>query len=560
MRFALAQVNTRVGDIARNVDRVLGALRAAHEAAADVVVFPELTVPGYPPNDSLGRDAFVHENIDAVKTLAEATRDLSLHALVGFVDANREAFGKPLYNAVAQLHRGEVVDIFYKTLLPTYDVFDEKRYFKSNGLLRAGVVHGRRFAPLLCEDLWYETRRGGCFLYSTNPLEAIVLQGVDVVINLSASPFSVTKEAQRLEVAARAAKRYELPVLYTNLVGMNEGLLFDGGSFVMGPRGKVLAQARRFEEDLLLWDDTPTAPSRAPAASKAPRAPKAPGAPESFYRAAVLGIRDFFEKTQQPPLAVLGLSGGIDSALVAAMAVDALGPERVVAATLPSAISSASSVSDSRALARRLGIRLLKLPIARSVAALRKTLEPAFRDLPEDVTEENLQARVRGTLLMALANKLGGTVLNTGNKSELAVGYCTLYGDLIGGLSPLGDLYKTEVYEVSRWYNRTHAGHRIPAAILTKAPSAELRPGQTDQDDLPPYPVLDAVLARFLEHDESCDAIVLQGLAPRDVVERVVRLVSRSEYKRRQAPPVLRMHERAFGPGWRYPIMGRFPG
>lgn len=550
MRFALAQVNTRVGDIARNVDRILGSLRAAHDADADVVVFPELTVPGYPPNDALERLSFVQENIEAVKALAEATRDLSLHALVGFVDVNREAFGKPIYNAVAQLHGGEVVDIFYKTLLPTYDVFDEQRYFKPNGLLRAGSVNGRRFAPLLCEDLWYETRRGGCFQYSTNPLEAIVLQGVDVIINLSASPFSAAKESQRLEVAARAAKRYELPVVYTNLVGMNEGLLFDGGSFVMGPRGKVLARARRFEEDLLVWDDTTTAAAR----STKPRDAAV------FYQGAVLGIRDFFEKTKQQPLAVLGLSGGVDSALVAAMAVEALGPERVIAATLPSAISSPGSVSDSRTLARRLGIRMFKLPIARSVAALRKALAPAFGDLPEDVTEENLQARVRGTLLMALANKLGGTVLNTGNKSELAVGYCTMYGDLIGGLSPLGDLYKTEVYDVARWYNRTHPGRRIPSAILAKAPSAELRPGQTDQDDLPSYAVLDAVLARFLEHDESCEEIVLHGVAPRDVVERVVRLVTRSEYKRRQAPPTLRMHERAFGSGWRYPIMGRFPG
>jgi NAD+ synthetase len=402
----------------------------------------------------------------------------------------------------------------------------------------------------LCEDLWYETKRGGCFLYGTNPLEPLMLQGVDVIVNLSASPFSLTKAAQRLEVAAHAARRYDRPVVYTNLVGMNEGLVFDGGSFVMGRRGKVVAQAKRFDEDLLLWDDAaPTSAVR----------PKPVPDPEAAYRAAVLGIRDFFDKTRQPPLAVIGLSGGMDSALVAAMAVDALGPDRVVAATLPSAISSRGSVNDSRKLARRLGLRLFRLPIARSVSALRSALAPAFGELPEDVTEENLQARVRGTLLMALANKLGGTVLNTGNKSELAVGYCTLYGDLIGGLSPLGDLYKTEVYEVGRWYNRTHRGAAIPRAIFDKAPSAELRPGQTDQDDLPPYPVLDAILSRFVEHDDSAEDIVARGTATADVVARVLRMVARSEYKRRQAPPVLRLHERAFGPGWRYPIMGRFP-
>jgi NAD+ synthetase len=559
MRFALAQVNTRVGDIQRNVERILASLRDAASAGADVVVFPELTVPGYPPNDALERVSFVRENIEAVKTLADATRGLSLHALVGFVDVNREAFGKPVYNAVAQLHRGEVVDIFYKTLLPTYDVFDEQRYFKANGLLRAGAFGDRRrFAPLLCEDLWYETRRGGCFLYDTNPLEALMLQGVDVIVNLSASPFSLTKAEQRLDVASRAARRYDRPVIYTNLVGMNEGLVFDGGSFVMGRRGKVLAQARWFEEDLLLWDDGDDA-KPAPKA-RAPKVSKAPTAPEASYRAAVLGIRDFFDKTRQQPLAVLGLSGGIDSALVAAMAVEALGPERVVAATLPSAISSRGSVTDSQALARRLGLRLFKLPIARSVAALRTALAPAFGDLPEDVTEENLQARVRGTLLMALANKLGGTVLNTGNKSELAVGYCTMYGDLIGGLSPLGDLYKTEVYEVARWYNRTHRGKGIPKAVIEKAPSAELRPGQTDQDDLPPYPVLDAILQRFLEHEAAADEISAQIGAPLELVERVLRLTTRNEFKRRQAPPVLRLHERAFGSGWRYPIMGRFPG
>jgi NAD+ synthase (glutamine-hydrolysing) len=554
MRYALAQINTRVGDVERNVRRSLAAIERAVERGADVVLFPELTIPGYPPHDGLFHRSLVSENLDGVKTLAAATAGSEVQVLVGFVDVNRELFGHPLYNGLAQLSHGEVVDIFYKTLLPSYDVFDETRYFKPNDLARVGrLADGSSFAPLVCEDLWHEVRLGDCFLYDRNPVDAAMLWNPGVLLSASCSPWSEGKDTLRLATARGIVKRHEKPFLYVNLVGMNEGLLFDGGSFVLGADGQVEAAARRFEEALLLWDYDPEARPAQPVVM--PEVER----PAQWFDGLVMGLRDFFDKTGQPPRAVIGLSGGIDSALVACLAVEALGPQAVVAATLPSAISSPGSVEDSRALAANLGIPLHEIPIRELVTAANDALAPAFQGLAPGLAEENIQARARGLLLMALANKLGGTVLNTGNKSELAVGYCTLYGDLIGGLAPLADLYKTEVYELSHWYNRARGRSVIPEIVLCKPPSAELRPGQTDQDDLPPYEVLDSILRAYLEEQRDAGQIVAATGQPAAVVQRVLGLVGRSEYKRRQAPPPLRLHGRAFGLGWRYPFMGRFP-
>lgn len=569
MKYALAQINTRVGDVERNVASIKQACQRAVDGDADVVVFPELTVTGYPPNDMLEHASMIREAIDGIKEITRFTEDVPIQALVGFVDVNRELFGKPLYNAMALIHAGEIHDIFYKTLLPSYDVFDECRYFKANDLSRAGhfapsVSVGLKdaqaagaeptvFAPTLCEDLWHDTKHNGYYLYQINPIEPLMLQDPDVIISMSASPYAFRRETTRLELAARTATRYGRPVLYTNLVGMNEGLLFDGASFVMGANGRVLERAARFEEDLVFWEPNPRRRGSKRLAEELDPC-------ESRYRALVMGIRDFFDKAAIPKKAVIGLSGGVDSALVLALTVEAIGAENVIAATMPSQYSSRGSVVDSRTLARRLGVTLHKLPISSTVRVLERTLAPLFEGLDADVTEENIQARVRGTLLMALANKFGGTVLNTGNKSELAVGYCTMYGDMIGGLAPIGDLYKTEVYDLCKWYNRRGPRtRRIPEAILMKAPSAELRPEQRDDDDLPAYDILDAILEQYLERKLEAEEIARREQQDLKLVRRVIDLVARNEHKRNQAPPVLRVHERAFGTGWRYPVMGRFP-
>lgn len=569
MRIALAQINTRVGDVARNVELITDGLERAATLDVRLVVFPELCVPGYPPTDALGHDSLVAENIEGVKAIAARAGELGVAALVGFVDVNREMFGKPLYNALAQIDGGEVVDIFYKTLLPSYDVFDEHRYFKPNDIARCGQIDQCCFAPMICEDLWHDLDVNGQFQYQRNPMDALMLHQPEIAIAASASPFSDTKHARRLALARRLVRRYDVPLVYVNLVGMNEGLLYDGRSFVMSPEGDLVVEARAFDEDLLVWDSRRSRPEPRRASGRSPSDRGAdaedsvaltPPDPDQWRAAIVRGIRDFFNKTGLPPRAVLGLSGGIDSAVVAALAVEALGAEGVVAATMPSPYSSEGSVSHSVDLARRLGIRLHELSIAPAFAAFRETLAPVFAGMAEDVTEENLQARARGTLLMAMANKLGGTVLGTGNKSELAVGYCTMYGDLIGGLAPIGDLYKTEVYALARHLNERAESPPIPEPILTKPPSAELRPDQRDQDELPPYELLDPILRLLLERGHSARDISEELTQPLALVERVLGLVGRSEYKRRQGPPPLRLHDRGFGIGWRYPIMGRFPG
>ena len=542
MRIALAQLNTTVGDIAGNERLVLEAYRRGVDAQVDLVLTPELSLTGYPPRDLLLREAFIRANQAALERLAAAVGDVGL--IVGFVGENPVRPGRPLTNAAALLHRGQVVAIRTKTLLPTYDVFDEDRYFEPAS--QNAVIHweGRRLGLTICEDIWNDAEFGVQRRYRPDPAAALVASGAEILINLSASPWQLGKEQRRCGLLRSLARRHQVPVVYCNLVGANDELVFDGRSLAFNAEGGCIAEANHFSEDFVVVD-TEAALDR-PLASVADEA--------LLHDALVLGTRDYVRKCGFKSV-VMGLSGGIDSALVAALAVDALGAENVRGLALPTEFSSAGSIDDARSLAANLGIRFDVVPIQGSFEALKRQMAPLFEGRPEDTTEENLQARLRGVTLMAMSNKFGSLLLTTGNKSELAVGYCTLYGDMCGGLAVISDLPKTWVYRVSRWMNRDR--EIIPDSSITKAPSAELRPNQTDQDSLPPYDVLDAILEAYVVEDRSVAEIIALGFREADV-RRVVRLIDLSEYKRRQAAPGLKVTSRAFGVGRRQPVAQRW--
>ena len=542
MRIALAQLNTTVGDIAGNERLVLEAYRRGVDAQVDLVLTPELSLTGYPPRDLLLREAFIRANQAALERLAAAVGDVGL--IVGFVGENPVRPGRPLTNAAALLHRGQVVAIRTKTLLPTYDVFDEDRYFEPAS--QNAVIHweGRRLGLTICEDIWNDAEFGVQRRYRPDPAAALVASGAEILINLSASPWQLGKEQRRCGLLRSLARRHQVPVVYCNLVGGNDELVFDGRSLAFNAEGGCIAEANHFSEDFVVVD-TEAALDR-PLASVADEA--------LLHDALVLGTRDYVRKCGFKSV-VMGLSGGIDSALVAALAVDALGAENVRGLALPTEFSSAGSIDDARSLAANLGIRFDVVPIQGSFEALKRQMAPLFEGRPEDTTEENLQARLRGVTLMAMSNKFGSLLLTTGNKSELAVGYCTLYGDMCGGLAVISDLPKTWVYRVSRWMNRDR--EIIPDSSITKAPSAELRPNQTDQDSLPPYDVLDAILEAYVVEDRSVAEIIALGFREADV-RRVVRLIDLSEYKRRQAAPGLKVTSRAFGVGRRQPVAQRW--
>ncbi|MDH4374252.1 MAG: NAD+ synthase [Verrucomicrobiota bacterium] len=542
MRIALAQLNTTVGDIAGNERLVLEAYRRGVDAQVDLVLTPELSLTGYPPRDLLLREAFIRANQAALERLAAAVGDVGL--IVGFVGENPVRPGRPLTNAAALLHRGQVVAIRTKTLLPTYDVFDEDRYFEPAS--QNAVIHweGRRLGLTICEDIWNDAEFGVQRRYRPDPAAALVASGAEILINLSASPWQLGKEQRRCGLLRSLARRHQVPVVYCNLVGGNDELVFDGRSLAFNAEGGCIAEANHFLEDFVVVD-TDAALDR-PLASVADEA--------LLHDALVLGTRDYVRKCGFKSV-VMGLSGGIDSALVAALAVDALGAENVRGLALPTEFSSAGSIDDARSLAANLGIRFDVVPIQGSFEALKRQMGPLFEGRPEDTTEENLQARLRGVTLMAMSNKFGSLLLTTGNKSELAVGYCTLYGDMCGGLAVISDLPKTWVYRVSRWMNRDR--EIIPDSSITKAPSAELRPNQTDQDSLPPYDVLDAILEAYVVEDRSVAEIIALGFSEADV-RRVVRLIDLSEYKRRQAAPGLKVTSRAFGVGRRQPVAQRW--
>ena len=542
MRIALAQLNTTVGDIAGNEGLVLEAYRRGVEAQVELVLTPELSLTGYPPRDLLLRESFIRANQAALERLASAVGEVGL--IVGFVGENPVRPGRPLTNAAALLHRGRVVAIRTKTLLPTYDVFDEDRYFEPAS--ENAVIHweGRRLGLTICEDIWNDAEFGVQRRYRPDPAAALVASGAQILINLSASPWQLGKEQRRCALLRSLARRHQVPVVYCNLVGGNDELVFDGRSLAFNSAGGCLGEAAHFSSDFLIVDTE--------ASGDLPLAPLADEA--LLHDALVLGMRDYVGKCGFRSV-VLGLSGGIDSALVAALAVDALGAENVRGLALPTQFSSAGSIDDARSLAENLGIRFDVVPIQGSFEALKRQMEPLFEGRPEDTAEENLQARLRGVTLMAMSNKFGSLLLTTGNKSELAVGYCTLYGDMCGGLAVISDLPKTWVYRVSRWMNRDR--EIIPSSSITKAPSAELRPNQTDQDSLPPYEVLDAILEAYVVEDRPAAEIIATGFSEADV-RRVVRLIDLSEYKRRQAAPGLKVTSRAFGVGRRQPVAQRW--
>ncbi len=550
MRVAMAQLNPTVGDLPGNARRILEAYRRAADAGADLVLTPELSLLGYPPRDLLLKPRFVRDGESALAALARQVDRPAL--VVGFAERRSGPPGRPLHNAVALLAEGRVRAVARKRLLPFYDVFDEGRYFEPGSESTVVEVAGRRIGLMICEDMWAEAPDGSVArFYHGNPAADLARAGAEVFVTVSALPFDLEKVGARHRAAGAVARRWDRPVLYLNQVGGNDELVFDGASFALGPEGRVLLQMPAFEEAVEVVEVPP--PADAPAVDPAA---VLPDDLEQLRRALVLGLADYMRKVGFTD-AVLGLSGGVDSSLVACLAAEAVGPEHVHGVAMPSRYSSPASLQDAEEVARRLGIHFQTIPIEGPHAAFEAALAEAFAGTRPDVTEENIQARVRGTILMALSNKFGYLVLATGNKSELSVGYCTLYGDMAGGLSVIGDVPKTLVYRLCRHINRTDPRRPVPERVLTKPPSAELAPGQTDQDALPPYEVLDPILRMYVEEEASQEEIVAAGFDPATVA-RVIRLIDRSEYKRQQAAPVLKVTGRAFGFGRRMPIAQRY--
>ncbi|MEA3277682.1 MAG: NAD+ synthase [Pseudomonadota bacterium] len=534
LRIVIAQLNLLVGDLAGNRDKVIAAAHAARdEHGADLVVFPELTLTGYPPEDLLLRAELLERSQEALEALAAETRGIAL--VVGYPKA---AVGG-LFNVAGFISDGRILAEYAKQHLPNYSVFDEKRYFQPGGAPSVLDFKGVRIGLSVCEDIWEEV-----------PTRQAAQEGAELLININASPYHTGKADEREDLIQRRAREYGFPVVYANLVGGQDELVFDGGSFVVDAAGEIARRAPFFEEALMVVDFEP---EPAPRPVRGERAPM-PDEEEAVYGALVLGVRDYVRKNGFRG-AVLGLSGGIDSALTLAVAVDALGPEQVEVVLMPSRYTADMSIDDALKEARTLGVAASVIPIEPAFQAFLGMLEEEFAGRSADVTEENIQARCRGIILMAISNKKGKILLTTGNKSEMAVGYATLYGDMAGGFAPIKDLFKTLVYRLSRYRNRISPV--IPERVITRPPSAELRPDQTDQDSLPPYEILDPVLKRYIEEDEGVAQIVAAGF-PQEAVRQVARLVDRNEYKRRQAPPGVRITCRAFGRDRRYPITSGF--
>ena len=549
MKIALAQINPTVGDFTGNLAKIVAASQRTAGSGARLTVFSELVICGYPPADLLDKPSFLDRCASAVEELRNATASLPTAILVGVALPAPEGSGKRAVNAAVLLDKGQVLLEQHKMLLPFYDVFDEQRYFSPATGQRVVEFEGERLAITICEDAWNDKNFWPHRLYPVDPVENLIRQRPTVLLNISASPFWHGKRQVRQRMLASISHRHKVPVFICNQVGGNDSLIFDGSSFALAADGTLLAQAASFGEDIVMADSaTPTGKplSLVPEDSAEET--------EAAYQALVLGTRDYVHKTGFRKV-VIGLSGGIDSALVAAIAVDALGQENVLGIGMPSQYSSTGSIDDSRRLAANLGIRFEILPIGDLYQEFSHTLAPLFTGTHPDITEENLQSRIRGTLLMALSNKFSNLVLTTGNKSEMAVGYCTLYGDMVGALAVIGDLVKTRVYALCHWVNRDQ--EVIPSAILTKAPSAELRPDQKDTDSLPPYEILDPILEAYVERYETTAQIVAAYGFPCATVEKVVRLVERTEYKRLQAAPVLKVTSKSFGGGRRFPIAAR---
>lgn len=569
MKIAIAQLNPTIGDLTGNAEHIRQAAHAAAANGARLLITTELSLCGYPPRDLLMQPAFIQTMGTTLIALAQSLPP-GLAALVGTVTPNDSAAhtgGKPLFNSTALLDDGRIQRIFHKRLLPTYDVFDEDRYFEPGQESTAFELDGLRIGVTICEDLWNDEAFWGKRTYLVNPITDLAAQQVDLVVNLSASPYSVGKQQLREAMLSHTARRYRLPILYANQVGGNDDLLFDGSSFGLNRQGNAICRASAFQPDLRLVEFDPAQRDLQPGAIALP--------PESeeaeIWAALVLGVQDYVRKCGFRKV-VLGLSGGIDSSLVAAIATAAVGPDNVLGVLMPSPYSSEHSISDALQLAKNLGIQTHTVPIAEAMTAFDHMLSGLFEGTEFGIAEENLQSRIRGTLLMAISNKFGHLLISTGNKSEMAVGYCTLYGDMNGGLAAIADVPKTRVYSICHWLNAqsgraaprwfvppslSPSGELIPSNVLTKAPSAELKPDQRDQDSLPPYEVLDDILDRLIHHHQSPAEIVSAG-HDATTVERVVKLVTRAEFKRKQAPPGLKITDRAFGTGWRMPIAERW--
>ena len=550
MRLGLAQLNPIVGDLACNRRRILDAYTGLVAQGAELVVFPELAVCGYPPRDLLFKRRFVPDVAESLAQIAAAIGEVP--ALLGTVELNATGRGRPFHNSAAFCHRGRVSAMARKCLLPTYDVFDEDRYFEPATVPTVVVHAGCRIGITICEDIWTHPMLSTRRLYNGHmPLEHLAAQHCDVMINLSASPWHYDKDSVRQKLVADAARALGCPVAYVNAVGGNDELIFDGRSLVCDSGGTIIAGLAAFSEETRIVElprtrDAVSVPAIHPSFAQDEM--------KDMYEALVLGLRDYAHKSGFKR-ALVALSGGIDSALVAVIATEALGKENIIGVSLPSTISSQHSRDDARILAANLGIRFDTITIADAVAATEASLQPLFAGRPRDVAEENIQARIRGVLMMALSNKFSSLLLTTGNKSEVAVGYCTLYGDMCGGLAVISDVFKTQVYALSRWINRER--EIIPQNTIDKAPSAELRPNQTDQDSLPPYDLLDTILRGYVEEGQSSRDLIAQGFSEA-VVNDVVRKVDLNEYKRKQAAPGLKITPLAFGVGRRIPIVQKY--
>jgi NAD+ synthase (glutamine-hydrolysing) len=564
IRISMAQINPVVGDLEGNRDKIIVAIKSAKKLGTDIIALPELAVTGYPPEDLILKPRFVKDNIKTLRDIQQATRGII--AIVGFVDSNHDC----LFNAAAVLANGDHIYTYRKIFLPNYGVFDEHRYFSPGGRYPVFTVKGIGVGVNICEDIWYEE----------GPARVQALAGAEVIVNINASPYHKGKGKERLKMLSQRAKENDVVISYTNTVGGQDELVFDGQSMVIDRKGNVVTLGKQFEEELLTEDiavpgeSVPFPEDREqfsdfmdyvslsgrPKEKKKPlpavRAAKPLAVCEEVYRAIVLGTGDYMRKNGFKS-AVIGLSGGIDSSLVAAVAVAAMGKENVTGVFMPSQYSSNESCEDAYDLAHNLGIKLLVIPVNQTFESYLTTLRGVFARTKIDVTEENLQARIRGNILMALSNKFGWLVLTTGNKSEMSVGYATLYGDMAGGFAVIKDVPKTLVYEVSRCVNRLAGKHVIPKRVMTKAPTAELRPNQKDSDSLPLYSVLDPILKAYVEDDKDRNEIIKMGFDPK-TVERVVRLVDASEYKRRQAPPGVKITPRGLGKDRRYPITNRY--
>ncbi|HBQ21757.1 MAG: NAD+ synthase [Deltaproteobacteria bacterium GWA2_38_16] len=543
MKIALAQINPTIGAFEYNSRKMLDFIKTAKAKKAELVIFPELSLVGYPPLDLLEKESFVKDNLKYLKQFSSHIQDIAV--ICGFIDKNGGKSGKEFFNSLAFISNRKIIAKHHKVLLPSYDVFDETRHFEPGVKLHSALFHQHTFALSICEDIWNDKDFWKHRLYPKDPVADFFQRKKAILINISASPYSINKLGLRRKMLSAISKKYKVPSFYVNQVGSNDELIFDGGSFALDEKGKLIAQCSDFKEDLVMVDlEEKTGEKHAISTSSL----------EEVYKALLLGIQDYVRKCGFKKV-LLGLSGGIDSALTAALATDALGKENVIGILMPSKYSSQGSIEDAKTLAKNLGIKTELIPIHSLFDSYIESLTPVFKNENSQLTQENLQARIRGNLLMALSNQWGALLLTTGNKSELGTGYCTLYGDMSGGLAVLADVPKTLVYELSRYMNlKTPV---IPENSITKPPSAELRPNQTDQDTLPPYDQLDQILKAYIENLEPIAKIVKKGFS-QSLVKDIVKRIDRNEYKRRQAPPALRISYKAFGIGRRLPIAQQY--